>query len=113
MNATTTRAFTPARIVALVLIGLAVFGLAYLRLAPDASVSVPNGAQAGDLTLESCTYATEDGSYAADCGTLVVPENRANPQSQLIALPVTRIHAKSDHAAEPIFRLEGGPARPT
>jgi len=113
MNATTTRAFTPARIVALVLIGLAVFGLAYLRLAPDASVSVPNGAQAGDLTLESCTYATEDGSYAADCGTLVVPENRANPQSQLIALPVTRIHAKSDHPAEPIFRLEGGPARPT
>src|SRR3972149_6784511 len=105
MNATTTRAFTPARIVALVLIGLAVFGLAYLRLAPDASVSVPNGAQAGDLTLESCTYATEDGSYAADCGTLVVPENRANPQSQLIALPVTRIHAKSDHAAEPLFRL--------
>ena len=111
MNATTTRAFTPARIVALVLIGLAVFGLAYLRLAPDASVSVPNGAQAGDLTLESCTYATEDGSYAADCGTLVVPENRANPQSQLIALPVTRIHAKSDHAAEPIFRLEGGPGK--
>ena len=92
------------------LIGLAVLGLAYLRFAPDAGrVSVPKGAQAGDLILESCTYATEDGGYAADCGTLVVPENRADPKSRLIALPVTRIHARSDHPAEPIFRLEGGP----
>ena len=40
-----------------------------------------------------CDYATENGSYAADCGTLVVPENRADPESRLIALPVTRIRA--------------------
>ena len=51
----------------------------------------------------------ENGDYAADCGTLVVPENRADPQSRLIALPVTRIRARSAHPAEPIFRLEGGP----
>ena len=50
-----------------------------------------------------------EGSYAADCGTLVVPENRADPKSRLIALPVTRIRARSDDPAEPIFRLEGGP----
>jgi pimeloyl-ACP methyl ester carboxylesterase len=102
--------FTRSRIVALAIIGLAVLGLAYLRFAPDAGpVSVPKGAHAGDLILESCTYATEDGGYDADCGTLVVPENRADPASRLIALPVTRIHARSDHPAEPIFRLEGGP----
>jgi pimeloyl-ACP methyl ester carboxylesterase len=113
MEPQTTRAFTPARIVALALIGLAVLGLAYLRFAPDgSSVSVPKGAHAGDLSrLHSCTYATEKGSYAADCGTLVVPENRADPQSRLIALPVTRIRARSEHPAEPIFRLEGGPGR--
>ena len=64
---------------------------------------------AGDLILDPCTYSTEDGSYAAECGTLVVPENRADPQSRLIALPVTRIKARSEHPAEPIFRLEGGP----
>jgi pimeloyl-ACP methyl ester carboxylesterase len=104
------RAFTPGRIVALLLIALVVLGLVYLRFAPDAEpVSVPTGAQAGDLILESCEYATEDGTYAADCGTLVVPENRADPQSRLIALPVTRIKARSKHPAEPIFRLEGGP----
>jgi pimeloyl-ACP methyl ester carboxylesterase len=101
---------TRSRIVALAIIGLAVLGLAYLRFAPDAGpVSVPKGGHAGDLILESCTYATENGGYDADCGTLVVPENRADPESRLIALPVTRIHARSDQPAEPIFRLEGGP----
>jgi pimeloyl-ACP methyl ester carboxylesterase len=105
------RAFTPARIVALALIGLAMAGLAYLRFAPDSSVSVPNAARAGDLSLHPCTYDTEKGSYAADCGTLVVPENRGDPQSRLIALPVTRIKARSQNPGEPIFRLEGGPGQ--
>jgi pimeloyl-ACP methyl ester carboxylesterase len=110
MQAPTTRILGPARIVALVLIALAVGGLSYLRFAPDAGpVSVSKGAHAGDLTLEPCRYGTEDGSYAADCGTLVVPENRAAPRSRLIALPVTVIHARSAHPGEPVFRLEGGP----
>jgi pimeloyl-ACP methyl ester carboxylesterase len=103
------RAFTPARIVALVLIGVLVLGLGYLRFQPSAAVSVPAGAKAGDLTLKSCSYQTEKGSYAADCGTLVVPENRADPQSRLIALPVKRIRARSTHPGRAIFRLEGGP----
>jgi hypothetical protein len=109
MKAPTTRLLGPTRIVALVLIALAALGLAYLRFSPEAgSVSVPKGAHAGDLSrLHSCTYATEKGSYAADCGTLVVPENRADPQSRLIAVPLTRIRAKSEHPAEPIFRLLG------
>ncbi len=101
--------FTPARIVALTIIGLVALGLLYLRFASEDRVSVPNGALAGDLLLENCEYATEAGSYAAECGTLVVPENRADPDSRLIALPVTRIKAKSDTPAEPIFRLQGGP----
>ena len=112
MKAPTTPIFTPARIVALALIAVVVGGLAYLRFAPDSeAVSVPKGAHAGQLTLHSCHYATEKGSYDADCGTLVVPENRADPQSRLIALPVTRIRARSAHPAEPIFRLEGGPGK--
>jgi pimeloyl-ACP methyl ester carboxylesterase len=89
---------------------LAVLGLVDLRRSQGADrVSVPKGAQAGDLLLERCTYGTERGDYAADCGTLVVPENRADPKSRLIALPVTRVRARSAHPAEPIFRLEGGP----
>ena len=107
-----THAFTPARIVALVAIGFLVLGLGYVRFiltAPDDEVMVPAGAQAGDLILEPCSYGTEAGSYAADCGTLVVPEDHQDQSSRLIALPVTRIRARSGDSAEPIFRLEGGP----
>jgi len=87
-------------------------GLAYLKLgAADERASVPAGAMAGDLILDPCTYSTEDGSYAADCGTLVVPENRDEPHSRLIAVEVTRIRAQTDNPAEPVFRLQGGPGR--
>jgi pimeloyl-ACP methyl ester carboxylesterase len=104
------RPLGPARIAALVLVGLAVLGLAYLRFGTgDDRVSVQKGAHAGDLILERSTYETEKGSYTADVGTLVVRENRADAQSRLIALPVTRIRALSEHPREPIFRLEGGP----
>jgi pimeloyl-ACP methyl ester carboxylesterase len=106
----TTRIFTPPRIVALALIAIVAGGLAYLRFGSDsAAVSVPEGAKAGDVFLERGTYSTEDGSYAADRGTLVVPENRLDPQSRLIALPIVRIRARSNDPAEPIFRLKGGP----
>jgi pimeloyl-ACP methyl ester carboxylesterase len=102
--------FTPARIVALAVCATLAFGLFFLRFATEReSVSVPAGAKAGDLNLKPCSYVTEDGSYAADCGTLVVPGNRADPQSRLIALPVTRIPARSDQPGEPIFILQGGP----
>jgi pimeloyl-ACP methyl ester carboxylesterase len=111
-NVQAARVFTLGRVFALALIGLVVLGLAYLRFGlGDDPVSVPAGANAGDLILEDCEYETENGSYAADCGTLVVPENRADPQSRLIALPVTRIRARSENPAEPVFRLEGGPGK--
>jgi pimeloyl-ACP methyl ester carboxylesterase len=42
---------------------------------------------------------------------LVVPENRASSKSRLIALPVTRILARSSHPLAPIFYLNGGPGR--
>ena len=103
------RRVTPSRLVGLLLIGLVVLGLGYLRVSSADAVSVPAGAKAGDLTLERCTYGTEDGGYAADCGTLVVPENRADPLSRLIALPVKRIRATAEDPAEPILRLQGGP----
>lgn len=103
-------AFGPARIVALTVIALVALVLTYVHFATaNDSVAVPSGAQAGQLTLHNCDYATESGSYEADCGTLVVRENRHKADSRLIALPVTRIHARSADAGVPIFRLQGGP----
>jgi pimeloyl-ACP methyl ester carboxylesterase len=98
------------RIVALMLISLTALGLAYVHLSGVAHrVSVPSGARAGQLQLHPCHSATESGSYAADCGTLVVRESRHRAHSRLIALPVTRIRARSATPGVPLFRLEGGP----
>ena len=78
----------------------------------EAPITVPAGAQAGDLVaLEPCTYEAGDGEYAADCGTLVAPENRSDPNSRLIALPVVRIRATGSNPAEPILQLRGGPGQ--
>ena len=98
-------ALTRSRIAALAGVAVIALCLAWIAVAGKDQVSVPDHAKAGQLTTESCTY---DG-FAADCGTLVVPENRRNPDSRLIALPVTRIHARSERPGAPIFRLEGGP----
>jgi pimeloyl-ACP methyl ester carboxylesterase len=106
------RIWTSGRIVALLAIAIAVAGLVHARSAHPAHwAAVPDGARAGQLELRPCTYGTEDGDLPADCGTLVVPENRADPKSRLIGVPVTRIRSRSPHPAEPIFRLEGGPGR--
>src|SRR5579859_7831948 len=104
------RSFTPARMVALLLTAGLLVGITCLRLVSNTeTVSVPQGAHAGQLTMHPCTYPTGNGSYRAQCGTLVVPEDRADPHSRLIALPVTRILARSAHPLAPIFHLNGGP----
>src|SRR5919197_1763547 len=104
------KAFGPARIVALALVSLTALGLVYLHFSLGSdSVSVPSAARAGQLKLHTCRYGTENGSYRADCGALVVRENRHDAHSRLIALPVKRIRARFAHPGLPIFRLQGGP----
>jgi pimeloyl-ACP methyl ester carboxylesterase len=106
------RILTPARAVALVVIAGLLAGFAYLHLSaePD-TVLVPRGARAGDLTLEPCEYDGESGSVPADCGTLVVPERAGDDSGRLLALPVTRVRARSETPEEPIFFLTGGPGQ--
>ena len=106
----TARRNTWARIAALLVTIVLLTGLTYLRVSSSsAAISVPQGAHSGQLTMQPCTFPTENGAYRADCGTLVVPEDRANPRSRLIALPVIRILARSSHPLAPIFHLNGGP----
>src|SRR3984885_13004560 len=108
-----TRRFSRGRITGLTLIAVLTLGLGYLHFAGSSTaVSVPAGAHAGQLTLKNCTYNTEKGAYAADCGTLVVPENRADPHSRLLALRLIRIRAHSAHPGAPIVPLEGGRGSP-
>ena len=106
------RHVTAARVVAVAIIVLLAAGVVVFRAAgAHEAVHVPTGAQSGDLRLHSCHYDTEDGSYAADCGTLVVPENRLDPGSRLIALPVTRVRATGSHQAGPGLLPAGRPGR--
>lgn len=81
---------------------------------PGYGTEVPLGATAGELHWSPCEVFLEgdDRRYPGDCGTLVVPENRHDQNSRLIALPVTRIRALGEALTEPIFWLEGGPGGP-
>src|SRR4051795_2255877 len=81
MQAPRSSPFGSARIAALALIAVTALGLAYLHLSGRSdSLVVPSGAPAGQPERHACHYDTERGSYRADCGTLVVPENRADPR---------------------------------
>lgn len=101
---------TPARVTAFAIIALIVGGMVFLRVGQD-SGTYSVGSRAGQLDLRPCTYSTEDGDVPADCGTITVPENRHDQRSRLIGLPVIRVHARSGHPAEPIFRFNGGPGQ--
>src|SRR3990172_6755298 len=93
-----------------VVLAVALFGLILTACGgKDTSLTGAAGAQAGDLTLEPCKFKWDDDEYEADCGTLIVPENRAKADSRLIALPVMRVRATGESPTEPIFWLAGGP----
>src|ERR1700722_12869411 len=76
------RAFTWARVVALLVTIILLMGLTFLRVWSSPETVSVSGAHAGQLTMHACTYASEKGAMPADCGTLVVPENRADPRSR-------------------------------
>lgn len=98
--------------IALLLLGALLLG--GCRAAAPA-LSVPPGARPGDLAgLAACDFqpAGSKAIYAAECATLVVPENWAKEGARLIALPVVRIPARGPEPAEPVFWLVGGPGGP-
>src|SRR5512138_52878 len=77
-------------------------------------VVLPEDAQPGQLSaLTACQYRPADGkaTYAAECGTLTVPENWGKADSRLIALPVVRVQATGANASKPVFYLQGGPGQ--
>lgn len=76
---------------------------------PTARPEPPVGAVVGDFELAPCVHVAGDVEYAAECGMLIVPENRDDPSSRPIALPVKRIPSSGSTPSEPIFFLSGGP----
>ena len=57
-------------------------------------------ANAGEIiNLESCVYKRNDVEYAAECGQLIIPENRERPDSRLVSVPITRVKATGANPA--------------
>jgi len=74
----------------------------------DATITVPADASDGELSeLIFCN--DEETGRIIQCGTLYVKENRANPSSRIIDLPIKIFKSTSDNPEEPIFYLHGGP----
>lgn len=66
-------------------------------------------ATANSFAVSHGTFKTDSHKYDADFCTITVPENRDNPGSRLIHIPVIRIHTPARNPMEPIFGLTGGP----
>jgi len=74
----------------------------------DTPVSIPADASDGELSeLIFCN--DEETGRIIQCGTLYVKENRANPSSRIIDLPVKVFKSYSSNPEEPIFYFSGGP----
>ena len=74
---------------------------------------IPTGVQEGDLVdWGPSTYEAHGVEYASETGMIAVPENRNDPDSRLILVPVTRILSTGGAPAEPIFFMPGGPGLP-
>jgi len=81
--------------------------LASGRMHEPITVDVNKDATVANITVPIDGKGTDAESNASLAA--LRDENRADPESRLIALPLIRIRAQSDHPAKPIFRLEGGP----
>jgi pimeloyl-ACP methyl ester carboxylesterase len=79
-----------------------------------ADASLPAGAKTGDLAMRPCVYhsGVDDRDFIADCGVLVVPENRRRAGGRPIALPVIRVRTTGAAPTEPLFTFQGGPGAP-
>ena len=99
-------------IIPIVIIALLLAALLSACSSEEALMTVPESAQAGDLVgLQPCIYETGNVEYAAECGILIVPENRRESDARLIALPAMQIKTTGVVGGVPIFWLNGGPGQ--
>ena len=82
--------------------------LTVLLLALAASVNAQP--KAGTLKLKPYTFENDKGEkIESEFGTLLVPENRSNPESNLIEVAFVRFKSTARNPGPPIVYLAGGP----
>ena len=74
-------------------------------------ISINAQQKPGTLKLKPYTFETNDrkGKVEAEFGTLFVPENRSDPESNLIELAFVRFKSTAKNPGPPIVYLAGGP----
>jgi pimeloyl-ACP methyl ester carboxylesterase len=105
----TMKIFKPCLILSIFL--LIVVSCSRVEESPFPSMQEVSEKPAGDITWKPGVLAVEEKQYKADFGILTVSENRNNPDSSLIHLPVVKIHAIGEKPSEPVFLLAGGPGQ--
>src|SRR5918996_6168675 len=66
--------------------------------------------KAGTLKIKPYTFENDKGEkIESEFGALLVPENRSNPQSNLIELAFVRFKSTAKNPGPPIVYLAGGP----
>jgi len=85
-----------------------------LLAAVSASADAPATRTLGGLRFEPCTLAAAGlpVTVSAFCGTLAVPEDRAQPDRRRLELAVALVPGRSKQAkSDPVFMLAGGPGQ--
>jgi pimeloyl-ACP methyl ester carboxylesterase len=69
--------------------------------------------QYGAIGFQPCTLSAPLGANTAEaqCGTFVVPEDRAHPDGRKIKLAIAWLPATGEAAPDPVFMLAGGPGQ--
>ncbi len=80
------------------------------------TVAFPGSALArelGSVTFAPCTLSSTASATAveAQCGTISVPENHADPQGRHIDLAIAWVPAREEALPDPVFMLAGGPGQ--
>jgi pimeloyl-ACP methyl ester carboxylesterase len=87
-------------------VGLLILGSALLANSAEAR-------KLGELDFHACSLPVPQTSItvSAQCGTLKVPENPAQPKGRQIELALAWIPAKGEAEADPVFMIAGGPGQ--
>lgn len=88
-------------------------GLGFLFLVVASVSTAVEARKLGDLDFQACSLPVPQTSMtvSAQCATLKVPENPAQPKGRQIELALAWIPAKGEAEPDPLFMLAGGPGQ--
>ena len=80
--------------------------------AAGTAITAEGGLRYGQLAFEPCALSTPGlDAVEAQCTTLAVPENHAEPDGRRIELAIAWIPARGEGEPDPIFMIAGGPGQ--